>query len=84
MTTWRYRDGSLDEVYLDGDLVLFPIEASETDGWVRFYRADREGNATGRAVVEQGHVDVVRCLDCDPFADQDGDDGDDGDLDGDW
>lgn len=69
--TWRHDEINLDEVYLDGDLVLFPLAANEAEGWVQCYQADRDGEPTGKVVVQLGHVDIVRYLDCDPFAEDD-------------
>lgn len=67
---WEHDDDeiSLDEVYLDGELVLYPLAADDVAGWVQFYRADQDGGQTDRVETRLGHVDIVRSLDCDPFA----------------
>lgn len=65
---WHRREGSLDEVYLNGQLVLYPFAASEDRGLVYHAQTTVGGEVLltndGDPVmaVSTGRVEVVRVL----------------------
>jgi len=69
---WQYEDGCLDEVYLNGELVLYPLEADEERGWVRHCQVNRKTAlplSGGQWMISRGRVEVVRA-----YHDEDWDD----------
>ena len=71
---WRRTRGGQDEVYLDGQLVPYPLAACEAEGWVR-HRQEQDGSPTSVVMVSFGFVEVVRSLaDHDPFTEVDDND----------
>ena len=67
---WQYEDGCLDEVYLSGELVLYPLEADEERGWVRYRAPNRlTAEPSDELAICRGRVEVVRA-----YHDEDWDD----------
>jgi hypothetical protein len=80
---WTYEDGCLDEVYLNGQLVLYPLEADEAAGWVLHQMPHAKTKLrTSDLVLSKGRVEIVRAFhdDLDDDLDEDEELDDDADL----
>lgn len=65
---WRLTsETQLDQIYLNGDLVLYPIEADEREGWVRRWVVSASGNRLRARTVSYGLVEIVHASADDPF-----------------
>lgn len=65
---WRLTEETqLDEVWLDDELVLYPIEADERQGWVRYWIVNASGNRTRAYTVGYGVVEITHAGTDDPF-----------------